>query len=259
MAKRYRLTARRMTALKKAQAASARKRRNGNIAKAAGAALAVAGIGAAGYGGYRLNIRSRNRKAVAGFVENAKSPQLALPAGNGRKNLVVKHRRGPASRRNVTGTKSGTGRLLFGQRYKDPPSRAPAGISAIKGISGRRRGSSITRGRVTASGRLRLGSQPNRHGGFRTTRNYGDMSKVIVQSTTHDRVIKVDRRGRAIVTTENRVGYDALRRVQYRNVAGPKKPKKRRVRKKQVVTHRRNNVVSMYAFKEKKNKKKKGK
>lgn len=255
MAKRYRLTSRRMAALKKAQAASARKRRKGIAIKTAGAAFAVAGVAAAGYGGYKLNIRKRNRKAVAGFVERAKAPQLALPAGTGRKNIVFKHPRGIASRQNVTGTKSGTSRLLYGQQYKNPPLKAPAGIRGPRGISGRRRGASITNGRVTASGRLRLGNQPLRHGGFRTTRNAGDMSTVVVQSTTHDRVIKVDRRGKAIVTTENRIGYDALRRTQYRNVVGPKKPKKRRVRKKQATTQRRNNVVSMYAFKDKKKKK----
>lgn len=236
MAKKYRLTARRMAALKKAQAASARKRRKGNVLKAAAAVVAVAGVGAAGYGGYRLNIRKRNHKAAADFVEKAKSPQLALPAGTGRQNIVFKHPPPIASRRRVTGTKSGTSRLLYGQMYKNPPLKAPAGLRGPLGISGRRRGAAITRGRVTASGRLRLGNQPNRHGGFKTTRNVGDMSKVVVQSTTHDRVIKVDRRGRATVTTESRMRYDALRRAEYRNLVGPKKPKKRRVRKKQATT-----------------------
>lgn len=259
MAKPYRLTARRMAALRKAQLASARKRRRNRALAGAAGALAVAGIGAAGYGGYKLNIRNRNRNAVKNFIEKAKTSQLALPIGLGRPNLTsFSGPKVPASRRRVTGKNSKNNRLIYGLRYKVPSIKTPSGIrNSASRINGRSRGSSITRGRVSPSGRLKLHYDSNRYGGFFVTRNEGDMSKVVVKSTTHNRVIKVNSKGKAIVTTGTRIKYDANRRNQYRQIVGPKKPKKRRVRTKAAKSQvkRVNNVVSLYAFKQTKRRK----
>ena len=63
----YKMTARRRVALKKAQAASARKRRKRNTKRVIGGVAAVAGIGAAAYAGHKYG---GSAKTVAGSIRN---------------------------------------------------------------------------------------------------------------------------------------------------------------------------------------------
>lgn len=85
MARRYRMTAARRAALRKAQIASAKKRKRAKVKRVAkGTAGGILAVTMGGLGGHyaRKGVTKRkNRIAYGKFVETTRPTQLALPAG----------------------------------------------------------------------------------------------------------------------------------------------------------------------------------